>query len=109
MSVNKVILLGYVGNDPDVRYPEKDRPIAFLSLATNDRYGNSEVETTEWHSLVMGGDNARMAENYIRKGTRLYVEGKLRTREYTDRLKIARRKTEIIVDKFEILGRKSEA
>lgn len=108
MSVNKVILLGYVGNDPEMRYPEKGRTIAFISLATNDRYPNSEIESTEWHSLVMGGENAEFAEKYIRKGSRLYVEGRLRTREYVDKMHITRRKTEIIVDKIELLGRKSE-
>lgn len=106
MSVNKVILLGFVGNDPDMRYPEKDRAIAYLSLATSELRGASHTETTEWHSLVFGGQNARIVERYVRKGTQLYVEGYLRTREYEDRLKILRRKTEIIVEKFEILGRK---
>ena len=109
MSVNKVILLGYVGADPEIRYPEKDRAIAFVSLATNDRYANSDTEVTEWHSLMMGGKNAEIAERYIRKGTRLYVEGKLRTREYEDRMKIHRRKTEIIVERLELLGRKQES
>lgn len=108
MSVNKVILLGYVGADPEMRYPEPGRVIAFLSLATNDRYGNSETEVTEWHSLVMGGANAELAEKYIRKGTRLYVEGRLRTREYKDKMQITRRKTEIIVDVVELLGRKAD-
>lgn len=108
MSVNKVILLGYVGSDPEIRYPEKDKPVAFMSLATNERYANSTAEVTEWHSLVMSGKNAEFAEKYIRKGSRLYVEGKLRTREYDDRMKIRRRKTEIIVERFELLGRKNE-
>lgn len=105
MSVNKVILLGYVGNDPDIRYPEKDRPIAFISLATNDYYSNTATEVTEWHRLVMGGENARLAEKYIRKGTRLYIEGRLRSREFDDKFKIHRRVTEVIVDKVELLGR----
>ena len=105
MSVNKVILLGYVGNDPEIRYPEKDRPVAFVSLATNEQYANSTTEITEWHRLVMGGQNARLAENYIRKGTRLYVEGRLKSREYEDKMKIRRRITEIIVDRVELLGR----
>lgn len=108
MSVNKVILLGYVGNDPEIRYPEKDRQIAFVSLATNEYYGNSSAEITEWHRLVMGGQNAKLAENYIRKGTRLYVEGKIKSREYEDKMKIRRRITEIIVDRVELLGRKNE-
>lgn len=106
MSVNKVILLGHVGSDPEIRYPEKDKPVAFFSLATNERAGQTEL--TEWHHIVMFGNNASMAERYIRKGTQLYVEGKLRTREYEDRMKVVRRRTEIIADRFEILGRKAE-
>lgn len=105
MSVNKVILIGNVGRDPEMRYPEKDHPVAFLTLATNERLPNSQTEITEWHILVMTGRNAEYAERYIRKGTKLYIEGKLRTREYTDKLKIARRRTEIYVDVLEILGR----
>ena len=108
MSVNKVILLGYVGSDPDVRYPEKDRAVAFMSLATNDCYAGTGTEITEWHRLVMGGQNAQLAEKYIRKGTRLYVEGKLKSREYEDKFKIRRRVTEVIVDRVELLGRKTE-
>ena len=106
MSVNNVILIGYVGADPEIRYPEKDRPIAYMSLATNDRYANSQTEVTEWHSLVMGGQNAIFAEKYIRKGSRLYVEGKLRTREFQNKMHITMRKTEIIVERLELLGRK---
>lgn len=105
MSVNKVILLGNVGNDPEIRYPEKDRAIAFVSLATNDLYANSTTPITEWHRLVMGGENALLAERYIRKGTKLYVEGRLKSREFEDKFKIRRRITEVIVDKVEILGR----
>lgn len=106
MSVNKVILLGHVGADPEVRYPEKDRPVAYLSLATNEVRGASRTEFTEWHALVFGGQNASLVERYVRKGSQLYVEGYLRTREYEDRMKIIRRRTEIIVERFEILGRK---
>lgn len=106
MSVNKVILLGYVGSDPDIRYPEKDRQIAYISLATNETRGEARTEMTEWHSLVFGGQNAVMVERYVRKGSQLYVEGYLRTREYEDRMKITRRRTEIIVERFEIVGRK---
>lgn len=107
MSVNKVILLGYVGNDPEIRYPEKDKPIAFLSLATNETNG-SGLEITEWHKLVFYGETARIVERYVRKGNQLYVEGKLSTREYQDRLKITRKRTEIIVSFFEIINRKTE-
>lgn len=105
MSVNKVILLGHVGNDPEMRFPDKDHPVAYVSLATNEIRGSARVETTEWHSLVFGGQNALFVERYVRKGTQLFVEGYLRSREYEDRMKILRRKTEIIVERFEIVGR----
>lgn len=105
MSVNKVILLGYVGNDPDVRYPEKEKPVAFLSLATNEISGKG-VEIAEWHKLVFFGEAAGIVERYVKKGTQLYVEGRLSTREYQDRMKITRKRTEIIVSFFEILGRR---
>lgn len=108
MSVNKVILLGFVGSDPEIRYPEKDHPVAFVSLATNERQSGSQQEITEWHSLVMTGQNATFAERYIRKGSRIYVEGRLRTREYEDKFKIRRRKTEIYVDRMEFLGRPNQ-
>lgn len=104
MSVNKVILLGYVGKDPEVHYPEKDKIVASLTLATNETNGNGS-ESTEWHRLVCFGDIARIVERYVVKGTQLYVEGKLASREYQDRMKIVRRVTEIIVTYFEIVGR----
>ena len=107
MSVNKVILLGYVGRDPEVRYPEKGNPVAFLSLATNETSSNG-MEVTEWHRLVFWGETAEIVERYVKKGTQLYVEGKLSTREYQDRLKITRKSTEIIVSFFEIVGRRIE-
>lgn len=108
MSVNKVILIGNVGSDPEMRYPEQGRTIAFISLATNDYYGNPPTEVTEWHRLVLGGKNAEVAEKYIRKGSKLYVEGRLKTREFEDRFKVRRRITEVIVDKLELLGRASQ-
>lgn len=105
MSVNKVILLGNVGKDPEIRYPRPDFPVAFFSLATNERKGGAGAESVEWHNIVLSGENARIAERYIRKGTKLYVEGKLSTREYVDKFKITRRRTEILVNYFEMLGR----
>ncbi len=64
MSVNKVILLGHVGGDPELRFPEKDVAVAYFSLATNERYGSSQTEITEWHNIVVTGQNARLAERY---------------------------------------------
>ena len=109
MSVNKVILLGNVGRDPEVRYPSQGQIVASFPLATSDRAyttssGTQVPERTEWHNLVMWGRNAEVAEKYIRKGTRLYVEGRLRTRNYEDRNKIRRYVTEIDVESFEMLG-----
>ncbi len=109
MSVNKVILLGNVGRDPEIRYVEK-RPVASFSMATTDRaYTNAAgariPERTEWHNIIMWDGNAETAEKYIRKGTRLYIEGKLRTRMWEDRNTIKRSVTEIYVDTFEILSR----
>lgn len=103
MSVNKVILLGNVGADPRMHYPTKDNQIAFFPLATNER--TAGIERTEWHNIVMTGKNAETAEKFIRKGTRLYLEGKIRSRTYNDKLNIQRVITEIYVDYFELLGR----
>lgn len=109
MSVNKVILLGYVGHDPEIRFPQQGFQVAYLSLATNETYGADATEITEWHNLVMTGRNAELAEKYIRKGSRLYIEGRLRTREYEDKFKVRRRRTEIYVDRIELLGRAQQS
>ncbi|MDE6488396.1 MAG: single-stranded DNA-binding protein, partial [Paramuribaculum sp.] len=89
MSVNKVILIGNVGRDPQIRYVG-DRPVAELTLATTDRArtlenGQQTPERTEWHRLIMWDGYATLAERYIRKGSKIYVEGKLRTRTWEDR------------------------
>ena len=113
MSVNKVILIGNVGKDPDVRYTAPDQAVAALPLATTERaYTNASgvqvPEKTEWHNIVMWGRNAKIAEKYIRKGSQLYIEGKLRTRVWEDRNQIKRYVTEIYVDTFDFLGGKKE-
>lgn len=111
MSVNKVILIGNVGQDPEIRYIET-RPVASFTLATTERaYTNAAgvqiPERTEWHRIVMWDRAAETAEKYIRKGTKLYVEGRLRTRVWEDRNTIKRSVTEIYVDNFDILSRPS--
>lgn len=106
MSVNKVILMGHVGGDPSVRYPEKGMCVASFSLATNER--RNDMERTEWHNIVMTGRNGEWAERYIRKGSLLYLEGKLRTRIWEDKFHVKRSVTEIYVDYFELLGRTRE-
>ncbi|MBP5497928.1 MAG: single-stranded DNA-binding protein [Muribaculaceae bacterium] len=110
MSVNKVILIGNVGKDPDVRYPSQGNAIASFPLATSERgyttaNGAQVPERTEWHNIVMWGKNAEIAEKYIRKGSQLYIEGKLRTRAWEDKNQIKRYVTEVYVDTFEFVGR----
>lgn len=112
MSVNKVILIGNVGKDPAIRYVG-ERPVAEFTLATTERgrisaSGAQIPDRTEWHRLVMWDANANMAEKYIRTGTKLYVEGKLRTRMWEDRNTIKHSVTEIYVDTVEILSRPAQ-
>lgn len=113
MSINKVILIGNVGHDPEIRYTAPGQAVASFSLATTERgytaaNGTQVPDRTEWHSIVMWGKNAEIAERYIRKGSQLYIEGKLRTRTWEDKNQIKRQVTEIYVDTFDFLGRKPE-
>lgn len=108
MAVNKAILIGYVGKDPDTRYDD-GKPIASFTLATTERAyttatGVTIPEKTEWHNIVMWGKNAEFAEKYIRKGAKLYIEGKIRTRVWEDRNAIKRSVTEIYADTFDLLA-----
>ncbi|MDE6826144.1 MAG: single-stranded DNA-binding protein [Paramuribaculum sp.] len=109
MSVNKVILVGNVGRDPQIRYVQQ-RPIAEFPLATTEKgfrtaQGLEIPERTEWHRIVMTDGMADTAEKYIRKGTKLFIEGRLRTRMWEDRNTIKHSVTEIHVDNFDILSR----
>ncbi len=113
MSVNKVILVGNVGKDPEVRYLEKDNAVARFSLATTDRAytlqnGTQVPERTEWHNIVAWRGLATMAEKYIKKGAQIYVEGKLQTRSY-EKDGIKRNFTEINAETIQLLGRKPES
>ena len=113
MSINKVILIGNVGRDPEIRYTAPGQAVASFSLAPTERgytaaNGTQVPDRTEWHSIVMWGKNAEIAERYIRKGSQLYIEGKLRTRTWEDKNQIKRQVTEIYVDTFDFLGRKPE-
>ncbi len=112
MSVNKVILVGHVGKDPEVRYLEKDLAMARFSLATTDKAyttqsGIQVPERTEWHNIVAWRVWAEMAEKYIRKGSQLYIEGKIQTRSW-EKDGIKRYTTEIYADNIQLLGRKTE-
>ncbi len=111
MSVNKVILVGNVGQDPEVRYLDNNTPVCTIRIATSDVYKNKSgerVTTTEWHSVVLWRGLAEVAEKYVRKGSQLYIEGKLRTRSWDDKDKNKKYVTEIVADVLQLLGRKSD-
>ncbi|EPO3921738.1 single-stranded DNA-binding protein [Salmonella enterica subsp. houtenae serovar [1],40:z4,z23:-] len=101
-GVNEVTLVGYLGRDPEIRYIPEGGAVATLSLATaetwKDRTTGEQKEKTEWHRVVIFGKPAEIAEKYVRKGTLLYVRGKLHTRKWTDKDNIDRYSTEIVVN-----------
>jgi single-strand DNA-binding protein len=106
-GVNKVILIGNVGKDPEIRHMENGTSKATFPLATTETYRDREgqrMEQTEWHNIVLWRGLADLAEKYIRKGKQLYIEGKLRTRSWEDRDGNKRYTTEIIADNITLLG-----
>ena len=108
MSVNKVILIGNVGKDPDVRYLDNHVCVANLTLATSERgytaqNGTQVPDRTEWHNLVFWRGLAETVEKYVHKGDKLYVEGNIRNRSYDDQNGVKRYVTEIFVDSMEML------
>lgn len=112
MSVNKVILIGNVGRDPDVRYLDKNVAVANFTLATTERgftmqNGTQVPERTEWHTIVAWRSLAELAEKYIRKGMQLYVEGKIQTRSW-EKDGVKRYATEIVADTIQLLGKRQE-
>ena len=118
MSLNKVMLIGNVGNDPEVRYlesnpqnPATNAKVASFRLATTERYRDRSGElreNTEWHSVVVWRSNADVAEKFIRKGSQVYIEGKLRTRQWTDQTGAKRYTTEVVADTIQLLGKRPE-
>ena len=110
--INKVILVGNVGADPEVRALESGVKVARIRLATTERYvdrqTNETKEQTEWHTITMWRGLADVADKYVRKGTQLYIEGSLRTREWTDKDNQKRYTTEIVASEMKLLGRRSE-
>jgi len=113
MSVNKVILVGNVGKDPEVRYVDQNTPVANFTLATTERgyttqSGTTVPDRTEWHNIVVWRGLAKVVESYVRKGTSLYIEGKIRTRNWQDQNGATRYTTEIYADNMELLGKRPE-
>lgn len=106
MSLNKAMLIGNVGKDPEIKYVDTDKCVATLSLATNDPgytlpNGTQVSERTEWHNIICWGNLAKMVESYIRKGNKLFIEGSIHTRSYEDRNKVRHYVTEIWAEKIE--------
>lgn len=111
MALNKVLLIGNVGKDPEVRHLESGAAVATITLATSERYRdrNGEMrELTEWHTVIAWRQLAELAENYIRKGSQIYVEGKIRSRSWDDQNGQKRYVTEIQADGIQLLGRRND-
>jgi len=110
-SVNKVILVGNLGQDPEGRFTPQGTAVTNLSVATNESWKNQSGELqdrTEWHRVVMYGKMAETANEYMHKGQMVYIEGRLQTNEWEDKNQNKRKTTEIKCDNFTMLGRRSD-
>jgi single-strand DNA-binding protein len=110
MSVNKVILVGNVGKDPEVKYFDNDVSVCNFPLATSETYtkNGEKVTQTEWHNIVLWRGLAKVAENYVKKGMQLYIEGSLRTRSWDDQDGNKKYITEVMASNMQMLGRKAD-
>lgn len=109
-SVNKVILVGNLGRDPEMRYLPSGEAVANLAVATTDKYKDKSgqmVEHTEWHRVSFFGRTAEVCGQYLKKGSAVYVEGSIRTRKYTDKEGVEKYATEIRGDRMQMLGGRS--
>jgi single-strand DNA-binding protein len=110
-SVNKVILVGRLGKDPEVRYTPSGSAVANFSVATSENWkdkGGEKQERTEWHNIVVWGKLAEICGQYLNKGKLVYLEGRLQTREWDDRDGVKRKTTEIVASEMVMLGSKGE-
>ena len=109
-GINKVIIVGNLGNDPEVRYSQAGMAMTSISVATSeswkDKTTGEQQERTEWHRIKFFGKLAEIAGEYLKKGSQVYVEGKLRTDKYTDKAGIEKYSTDIIADEMQMLGSK---
>jgi len=113
-SLNRVMLIGHLGGDPEIRYiPQTERPVAKFTLATNERLFNPTTnetsDRTEWHRIVAWGKLAEFCEKYLNRGRQIYLEGKLRTRNWQDKEGNKRFTTEINAQSIVLLGKREEA
>jgi single-strand DNA-binding protein len=109
-GINKVILVGHLGKDPEVRHLDGGVSVASFPLATSETYNKDgrKIEQTEWHNIVMWRGLADIASKYLQKGKLVYIEGKLRTRSFEDKEGHKKYTTEIVAENFTLLGRKSD-
>ncbi|MDQ8004992.1 MAG: single-stranded DNA-binding protein [Pedobacter sp.] len=109
-GINKVILVGHLGKDPEVRHLEGGVTVASFPLATSETFNKDgkRVEQTEWHNIVLWRGLAEVASKYLQKGKLVYIEGKLRTRSFEDKEKVKKYVTEVVAENFTMLGRKSD-
>jgi len=112
MSVNKVILVGRLGKDPEVRYSNNGAAITNFNLATDRTYkkkdSEEKVQETEWHRCVSFGRTAEVCGEYLKKGSLIYIEGRLQTRDWEDKDGNKRWTTEVIIDQMKMLGSKAD-
>ncbi|MEO6929948.1 MAG: single-stranded DNA-binding protein [Casimicrobiaceae bacterium] len=106
-SVNKVILLGNLGRDPETRYTTGGDAVTNLRIATSEQWkdkAGEKQERTEWHSVVLFGRQAEVAGEYLKKGRSVYIEGRLQTRKYTDKEGVEKYSTEVVADRMQLIG-----
>lgn len=112
-SVNKVIIVGNIGQDPEIRYTAGGDAATNISVATSEQWKDKttgeQKEQTEWHRISFFGKPAEIVCQYLRKGSQIYVEGKIRSKKYTDKQGIERTAFEIIAESFKMLGNKPES
>lgn len=105
--LNKASIIGNLGNDPDMRYTQSDTAVCNISVATTERWKNKDgerVEETEWHRVVAFGKLAEIMGEYLRKGSQVYIEGKIKTEKYTDKEGVERYSTKIYANEMKMLG-----
>src|SRR6201991_3668749 len=109
-GINKVILVGHLGKDSEIRYLEGGVAVATFPLATSETFNKDgrKVEQTEWHNIVMWRGLADVAAKYLQKGKLVYIEGKLRTRSFEDKEGVKKYTTEVVAENFTLLGRKTD-
>ena len=112
MSVNKVILVGRLGRDPETRYTSSGQAVANFSLATDESYKDRNGERqkrTEWHKIVVWGKQAEIAQQYLKKGSLVFIEGRIQSREWQDKEGLKRISYDIVANNFRMLGGRGEA